>query len=79
MKNYWSNEYFVPINENPHVLGRIVLIEKNDSTLVSEIDLIFKESGKIYAPVGRIDNLENKDDALSLSRQKLSLFLLKKE
>jgi hypothetical protein len=74
LKEQFPKEKYVPLNNHPHLVGRITLI-KAQKHFVSEIDLIFKEGHKIYMHVGRYESHEEEQECWDWSIQKLSDFL----
>ncbi len=69
-------EFFVEITGEPFHLGRLVIFSDRDKFNV-DIDLVEKESKKIFHHIGRLYQLE-REDAVELAMQKLSHFLNKK-
>ena len=67
-------DFFVNIDNDQHRLGRITLNLHSDGFVV-EIDIVQKESRKIWQHVDTIYKLEQADDALQTAVQRLSQFL----
>ncbi len=75
-------EYFVPLNGNQFLLGKITLspMKKGMQDYYHmEIDLVLTESKKIYRHIGIFDCRESKDEAIDLAIQRLSEFVRSKE
>jgi len=73
-KNSYPSEHFVPLTGNDYLLGRLTLNKAHDG-LTMEIDIVQKESRKIFRSVGRLYHLIDDDEALHLGIQKLAEFL----
>lgn len=69
--NEFPAEYFVKLDGNDFLLGRLS-INKMNSTFWVEIDIVQKESKKIWAHVGDLYNVPDLDEAITASVQKLS-------
>jgi GTP-sensing pleiotropic transcriptional regulator CodY len=67
-------EHFVPITNDEHRLGRIVINQNHDG-MSAEIDIVLKEGYKIFCAVDRLYKLEDQKEALDLAVQRLSEFL----
>jgi len=67
-------EHFVPITNDEHRLGRIVINQNHDG-MSAEIDIVLKEGYKIFCAVDRLCKLEDQKEALDLAVQRLSEFL----
>lgn len=70
----YPQDFFVNIDNDQHRLGRITLNLHSDGFVV-EIDIVQKESRKIWQHVDTIYKLEQADDALQTAVQRLSQFL----
>lgn len=70
-------EYFVKLEGNDFLLGRLSINQMNRSYWV-EIDIVQKESKKIWAHVGDLHGISDVDEAIVSAVQKLSEFLKKK-
>ncbi len=70
----YPQDFFINIDNDQHRLGRITLNLHSDGFVV-EIDIVQKESRKIWHHVDTLYKLENNDDALQLAVQRLSQFL----
>ena len=67
-------EFFVELKGQDYLLGRLSINQMNDGFWV-EIDIVTKESKKIYAHVADLYQIADLDEAISQSVQKLSQFL----
>jgi hypothetical protein len=67
-------EKFIELDNNPYLLGRITVIQVND-LYNAEVDIIYKESHKIFKHVGIIWREHNGEEALICGVQKLRQFL----
>jgi len=70
-------EYFLKLEGQEFLLGRLSINKMNGSFWV-EIDIVTKDSKKIYAHVGNLYNQTDLDEAITNSVQKLSGFVSKK-
>lgn len=73
-KTEYPQDFFVNIDNDQHRLGRITLNLHSDGFVV-EINIVQKESRKIWHHVDTIYKLEHADDALQIAIQRLSQFL----
>ncbi len=73
-KTEYPQDFFVNIDSDQHRLGRITLNLHSDGFVV-EIDIVQKESRKIWHHVDTLYKLEQADDALQTAVQRLSQFL----
>ena len=64
-------EYFIKLEGQDFLLGRLSINKMSGSFWV-EIDIVTKESKKIFAHVGNIYNISDLDEAITSSVQKLS-------
>lgn len=71
-------EFFVKLEGNEFLLGRLSINKMNASFWV-EIDIVQKESKKIYAHVGNVYGISELDEAVDRSVQTLSDFLKSKK
>ncbi|MBY0413792.1 MAG: hypothetical protein K2Q18_06490 [Bdellovibrionales bacterium] len=67
-------EYFVKLDGQDFLLGRLSINKMNNSYWV-EVDIVQKESKKIYAHVGNLYNTTDLDEAVTRSVQMLSNFV----
>jgi len=67
-------EFFVKLEGNEFLLGRLSVNKMNSSYWV-EIDIVQKESKKIFAHVGNVYNISELDEAVDRSVQTLSDYL----
>lgn len=74
----YPREVFFDLTSEPEMIARITIykIKKNYN---SEIDLIFKESKKIFYHVGSLFGFDEEEDCLGESTQTLSFFLMQKK
>lgn len=70
-------EYFLKLEGNDFLLGRLSINKMTNSYWV-EIDIVQKESKKIWAHVGDLHGISDVDEAIVRSVQTLSEFLKKK-
>lgn len=71
-------EFFVKLEGSEFLLGRLSINKMNASFWV-EIDIVQKESKKIYAHVGNVYGISELDEAVDRSVQTLSDFLKSKK
>ena len=69
-------EYFIKLEGQDFLLGRLSINKMNSSYWV-EIDIVTKESKKIYAHVGNLYNSTDIDEAITSSVQMLSNYVSK--
>jgi hypothetical protein len=67
-------EYFIKLEGQDFLLGRLSINKMNSSYWV-EIDIVTKESKKIYAHVGNLYNMTDVDEAITSSVQMLSSYV----
>ncbi len=77
MSSEFPCEYFLKLEGQDFLLGRLSINKMNTSFWV-EIDIVTKDSKKIYAHVGNLYNLTDLDEAITNSVQMLSAFVSKK-
>ena len=70
-------EYFIKLEGNDFLLGRLSINKMNLAFWV-EIDIVQKESKKIWAHVGDLHGISDVDEAIVRSVQTLSDFLKNK-
>ena len=70
-------EFFIVLDGQDFLLGRLSINKMNTSFWV-EIDIVQKESKKIFAHVGNLYNVSDIDEALTSSVQMLSGYVNKK-
>lgn len=70
-------EFFIKLESQDFLLGRLSINKMNQSYWV-EIDIVQKESKKIWAHVGNLYGVKELDEALDQSVQVLSDYLGKK-
>jgi hypothetical protein len=74
MKEEFPQEYYVDISNNDSLLGR-VSVNKIKSHFSCEVDIVFKESRKIFKHIGQGFDYEDKTEAIDQGVMKLSSFL----
>ncbi|MBC7540433.1 MAG: hypothetical protein H7281_16535 [Bacteriovorax sp.] len=70
-------EFFIKLEGQDFLLGRLSVNKMNQSYWV-EIDIVQKESKKIWAHVGNLYGIRELDEAIDTSVQSLSDYLKKK-
>jgi hypothetical protein len=70
-------EYFIKLEGQDFLLGRLSINKMNDSFWV-EIDIVQKESKKIWVHVGNLYGISELDEAVDRSVQSLSDYLHKR-
>lgn len=71
-------EFFIKLEGQDFLLGRLSVNKMNQSYWV-EIDIVQKESKKIWAHVGNLYGIRELDEAIDTSVQSLSDYLKKKQ
>ncbi|MDD4973309.1 MAG: hypothetical protein PHY93_03115 [Bacteriovorax sp.] len=71
-------EFFIKLEGQDFLLGRLSINKMNQSYWV-EIDIVQKESKKIFAHVGNLYGISELDEALDLSVQTLSNYIGRKQ
>lgn len=74
MPNEFPAEYWVELPNHPHLLGRITVYSVADSWSV-ELDLVLKESRKIYRHLAILHQLPDFEESLELGFQRMSELL----
>lgn len=72
--NEFPAEFFVKLEGQEFLLGRLS-INKMNAMFWVEIDIVQKESKKIFAHVGNLYNVSDLDEAVSSSVQMLSKYV----
>ncbi|AUN98026.1 hypothetical protein DOM21_11135 [Bacteriovorax stolpii] len=67
-------EYFIKLEGQDFLLGRLSINKMNKSFWV-EVDIVQKESKKIFAHVGNLYNVADLDEAITSSVQMLSKYV----
>lgn len=67
-------EYFIKLDGQDFLLGRLSINKMNSSYWV-EIDIVTKESKKIYAHVGNLYNTADLDEAVNRSVEMLAKYV----
>ena len=75
--NEFPAEFFIKIDGHEFLLGRLSINKMNESFWV-EIDIVQKESKKIWSHVGNLYGIKELDEAIDRSVQFLSDHLNKK-
>lgn len=73
-KSTYPSEHFVPIEGQEFLLGRLTLNKAHDG-LTMEIDIVQKDTRKIWRSVDRLYRLQEDDEAIYLGVQRLSDYL----
>ncbi len=73
-KDIFPKEFFIKISEEEFRIGRIT-VNKNSRGFTAEVDIVQKESMKIWQHVEFIQNLEDEHEAVEMGVHKLSNFL----
>lgn len=71
-------EFFIKLEGQDFLLGRLSINKMNQSYWV-EIDIVQKESKKIWAHVGNLYGIKELDEAVDQSVQTLSNYIQKKK
>lgn len=69
-------EFYFPFDSEPFHLGRVTINQLN-SSYTAEIDIVMKESKKIFHHVDILYQFDDPRDALERATQRLSSFLKK--
>ena len=72
--NEFPIEHFLPIEDEPFFLCRVSIFPVKDK-FISELDIVQKESLKIYKHVETLYNQENVEEALNNGIETLARFL----
>ncbi len=67
----YPKEYFVPLSNEPYFLGRII-VNKMKSGFQLDIDIVNKETLKIYHHLGQLFGEESEEEAIRKAVQKIS-------
>lgn len=70
----FPQDYFLVLHNDPYLEGRITVNQMEKSFSV-EIDVVQKESRKIYKHVDILYHFEDEQEAIDAGVQRLSLFL----
>lgn len=71
-------EYFIKLDGQDYLLGRLSINKMNDSYWV-EIDIVTKDSKKIYAHVDNLYNTTDLDEAVNRSVEILAKYVKTKK
>ena len=72
--NEYPKEKYIELDNNPYLLGRITVNQVKEA-YHAEVDIIHKESHKIFKHVGIIYHQYSSEEALILGIQRLRQFL----
>ncbi len=72
--NEFPSEFFIELNGQDYLLGRLSINKMKEHFWV-EIDIVTKESKKIYAHVGDLYQIADLDEAITQSVQMLSEYV----
>jgi hypothetical protein len=70
----FPTEFFIKLDGQEFLLGRLSINKMNSSFWV-EVDIVQKESKKIFAHVGNLYNVSDLDEAVTSSVQMLSSYV----
>ena len=76
--NDFPHEKYIDLENNPYLIGRITLHHVKDQ-FHAEVDIIYKESHKIFKHVDIVYHQHSSEEALIVGVQRLRLFLDKIE
>lgn len=76
MDNHYPKEFFIKISEEEFRIGRLT-VNKNSRGFTCEIDIVQKESMKIWQHVEFLQNLPDEHEAVEMGVQGLTSFLRK--
>jgi hypothetical protein len=76
--NDFPHEKYIDLENNPYLIGRITLHHVKDQ-YHAEVDIIYKESHKIFKHVDIVYHQHSSEEALIVGVQRLRLFLDKIE
>lgn len=74
LPNEFPAEFWVEIPAHPHLLGRITVFKVGDSWS-AELDVVLKESRKIYRHLAILHQLPDFNESLELGFQRMSELL----
>ncbi|EQC43843.1 hypothetical protein [Bacteriovorax sp. Seq25_V] len=74
MNEYYPQEFYIELTSNDNLLGRITVLKQAKSFSI-EIDIVLKESRKIFKHVGSHFNLSDHQESIDFGMMKLSQFL----
>lgn len=72
--NSYPHEYYLELTGEANMLGRITLLKYKEVFSV-EVDIVFRESKKIFIHVGVFFNLDDHQEAIDFGVMKLSSYL----
>lgn len=72
--NEFPVEKYIELENNPYLMGRITINQVKDN-FNAEIDIIHKESHKIFKHVDMVYNQYSAEEALIVGVQRLRVFL----
>lgn len=73
-KDIYPKEFFVKISEEEFRIGRIT-VNKNSRGFTAEVDIVQKESMKIWQHVEFLQSLEDEHEAMEMGVHKLTTYL----
>ncbi len=71
----YPQDYFLKIDNEPNFVGRITLNKRGTDLFDIEVDVVHKESKKIYHHVVNLYGLRDKNEAIDSGVFKLAKFL----
>ncbi len=74
----FPKEYFIELPGQDYLLARLTLHRMNHDFMV-EMDIIMRESGKIWAHVGSLYKLQEEDEAVDRGVQKIADYIKSKK
>ena len=74
MKKEFPEEKYLELENNPYLLGRVT-INQVHAHFHAEVDIIHRESHKIFKHVDIVYNQSSAEEALILGVQRIRLFL----
>lgn len=77
MKKEYPIEFFMELKDNENFLGRLT-VNKAKASFTCEVDILLRESRKIYHHVNILYDLPDEFEAIESGRRKLAIFVAKK-
>lgn len=71
---HYPQEHYIDLENNPYLLGRISIHQVKEQ-FHAEVDIIHRESHKIFKHVEIVYGQHSGDEALNLGIQKLRMYL----
>jgi len=78
MTEEFPQEFFIELVSNENFLGRLT-VNKVSASFTCEIDIVQRESRKIFHHIKILYNLPDKFEAIESGRQRLGQFVQKKK